>query len=253
MFLKQILIASVLAAAVLGAAEPTAANSPEPVFSANKYVCGNKQIMWNNTYDNIIYSRNEKKVFGIRSRINPSVPGWAPFVKFKTEYDKDSKSVTRTCPFTIKNGPEGTFRQTFRMLPDKRLEIISHYDAPSTDAKWNKVFSLSFPVSEAYGMKMESVGEKGDVRKFTMPGKEKWGHKKNLWANTFCFNSPKKMVFFPDVPQKRFVMEIEPGTVLRIVVFRSDTACVLDFEFRKEIDKPLVLRFDLGQDVEQAK
>ena len=264
MFLRQTLLASAFLPTLLGATELKSPDAPfiertadlytpDSVFLADRYVCGNKKIMWNNVYDNIIYSRNEKRVFAIRSRIHPSVPGWAPFKKFDVQYDEAAKTVTRTCPFTIKKGPEGTFRQTFNMLPDKRLEIISHYDAPSTDAKWNKVFSLSFPVSEAYGMKMESVGEKGDVRKFTMPGKEKWGHRKNLWANTYWYNSPKKMVFFPDVPQKRFVMEIEPGTVLRIVVFRSNTECYLNFEFRKEINKSLVLRFDLGQDVKQTK
>ena len=265
MFLKRTLIVSAVLAAVFGGAaelkspdapfvEKTAdLFTPDPVFLADRYVCGNKQIMWNNADNNIIYSRNEKKVFGVRSRISPSVPAWAPFKKFDIQYDEAAKTVTRTCPFTIKNGPKGTFRQVFRMLPDKRLEISSSFDAPHTDAKWRKVFSVSFPVSEAYGMKMESVGENGAIRKFTMPLKEKWGHKKKLWVNTYWFNTPKQMVFFPDVPHKRFVMEIEPGTLLRIVVFRSDSECVLNFEFKKDVGKPLVLRFDLGQDVRQTK
>ena len=65
MFLKQLLLASAFLPTLLGAAElqspeapfvETAADlyTPSPMFSADKYVCGNKQIMWNNAYDHII-------------------------------------------------------------------------------------------------------------------------------------------------------------------------------------------------------
>ncbi len=266
MFLKQTLIASAIVSAALSAAElkspdapftniekPENLYIPDSTFTAQEYVRGNKKIKWNNSFDNIVYNRNDKKVFGIRNRISPSVPVWAPFVKFKVEYDKASGSVIRSCPFTVKNGPTGTFRQVIRMLPDKRLEISSSFDAPSSDAKWRKNFSIFIPLNEAYGMKMEAINEKGVLHKCTMQTKKLWGHKKNQWDNTFTFVYPKKIVFFPNIPQKRFTMEIEPGTLLKIIVFRTDKECILNFGWREKNDNPLVLRFDLGQDVQQKK
>ena len=189
-----------------------------PVMDRTGVRIGDKFLRIGSGYAFTQFFHKGNLLFQMNGRIAPA-PKWAPFQQFTTRFQESEKILRNECPFEIKGGGKGVFRQTVKLTPDGKIAMTFQYDSGNTPLT-EEVLGIEIPTAFLRGKTIrfndrEPIPLPESAEEYVNAVLPKSGG--GIGGKGHVFPKPKRLEFACGNAAQSFAFEFSPEITLLVI------------------------------------